>query len=85
MTSVQSVSTHFKADSASLKMTTHTLHTYQQKPSSDQISFDDENSKCTKIDNFLKDSKAQMNETIPHTPTDAVQLFIIVRKRDQEI
>ena len=26
-----------------------------------------------------------MNETIPHTPTDAVQLFIIVRKCDQEI
>ena len=26
-----------------------------------------------------------MNENIPHTPTDAVQLFIIVRNRNQEI
>ena len=77
--------THFEADIASFKMSTHTLHRCQQKPSNNQISLKDENQKCTKIDNFLKDSKAQMNETIPHTPTDAVQLFIIVRKRDQEM
>ena len=64
--------THFEADIASFKMSTHTLHRCHQKPSNNQISLEDENSKCTKIDNFLKDTKSQINEIFSNTPTAAL-------------
>ena len=72
--------THFEADIASFKMSTHTLHRCQKKPSSDQISFDDENSKCTKIDNFRKDAKTKLHR-IFQTPHSCLLLLLRMIKK----